>query len=275
MATNAYIELVGKLVRVVESLRDESEGLSLQDLASRTGYVKSSVHRILHSLKRHGYIEQESIGGRYRLGVQFLVLARGLAAKFELVESSRPYLRELVETFNESSYLAVLRRGQGIFVDVCEAHRDFRLIGPLGAGVHFHATAAGKAIAAFLPRGRQECILRNAMLPAPTPRTRTDPSLVERDWEAVRRLGYAVNDEETIQGAVFLAAPLFDSQDAVCGSITVGIPKARLTAPLKKQIADRVKDSCARLSRALRAAGYVHVAGNDESEVTKSNAIYL
>ena len=91
-----YIQLVGKMVRVVEALRDQPNGLRLQDLAARTGYVKSSVHRILHSLKRHGYIEQDTAGGNYRLGTQFLVLANGLAARTELADFAHLYLRELV-----------------------------------------------------------------------------------------------------------------------------------------------------------------------------------
>jgi DNA-binding IclR family transcriptional regulator len=54
-----YIELIGKVLTVVEALRDGDEALSLQDLTGRTGLVKSSIHRILHSLKRHGYVEQQ------------------------------------------------------------------------------------------------------------------------------------------------------------------------------------------------------------------------
>jgi DNA-binding IclR family transcriptional regulator len=262
MARDHYIELVGKIVRIVETLRGEPTGLSLQELSSRTAYVKSSVHRILHSLKRHGYIEQEKFGGKYRLGIEFLVLAKGLAARFELAELSQGYLRDLVETLDESAYLAMLRGGRAIFVDVHEAQRDFRLIGPLGAEVHYHATAAGKAIAAFFPEERRDSILKSMKFPAPTSRTMTDPSRVEKDWAEVRRRGFAINDEETIRGAVFLAAPLFDSRESVCGSITVGIPKARLTARVEKKIVDHVKEACSRLSAELRATGYVHVGGN-------------
>jgi len=57
-----YIALVGKVVRIAGTLRDEPEGLSLHDLAMRTGYVKSSVHRILQSLGRHGYIDKDATG---------------------------------------------------------------------------------------------------------------------------------------------------------------------------------------------------------------------
>jgi IclR family acetate operon transcriptional repressor len=257
-----YIQLVGKIVRVAEVLREEPNGLSLQELAARTGYVKSSIHRILRSLKKHGYIEQGGVGENYRLGIQFLVLASGLAARTDLVNFAHPYLRELVERFNESAYLAVLRAGRGIFVEVQEAHRDFRLIGPLGAEVHFHATAAGKAMAAYLSPERRAELLRSMPRSAITKYTLTDPARIEQDWSEIRQRGFATNDEETILGAAFLAAPVFDSRESVCGSLTVGLPKARCSTRLEKQIAGRIRDACHRLSNELRATGYVHVAGN-------------
>jgi IclR family acetate operon transcriptional repressor len=258
MPKDHYIELVGKVVLLLETLRDEPEGLSLQELADRTGYVKSSAHRILRSLKKHGYVEQESVGGPYRLGLQAMTLARGLNGRSGLVEMARLYLREAVEIFNESAYLAVLRGDRGIFVDVRETRRDFRLVGPLGAEVHFHATAAGKAMAAFLPAARQAALLKSLKAEQQTDRTLTRKSEIEQEWEKVRRQGYAVNNEETIVGAIFLACPVFDASKAVCGSISVGVPKPRYSAELGKKIADYLKDACRRLSEALEAAGYTH-----------------
>ena len=75
MTKDYNIELVGKIVVLIETLRDEPSGLSLQEIAIRTGYVKSSIHRILHSFKKHGYVEQEIPGGLYRPGMQFLTPA--------------------------------------------------------------------------------------------------------------------------------------------------------------------------------------------------------
>jgi IclR family transcriptional regulator, KDG regulon repressor len=258
MAKDHYIELVGKVVELLETLRDEPEGLSLQELADRSGYVKSSAHRILNSLKKHGYVEQESAGGPYRLGVQVMTLARGLNGRSGLVEMAKPYLREVVETFDESAYLAVLRGDRGIFVDVQETRRDFRLVGPLGAEVHFYATAAGKAMAAFLPPARQTALLKNLKAEQQTARTLTKKSEIEQEWEKVRRQGYAVNNEETIVGAIFLACPVFDAGGAVCGSVSVGIPKPRYSAELGKKIAEHLKDACRRLSGTLEAGGYIH-----------------
>jgi IclR family transcriptional regulator, KDG regulon repressor len=253
-----YIALVGKIVRVVEALRDEPAGISLQDLAKRTGYVKSSTHRILQSLRRHGYVEQDASGGKYRLGMQFLVLASGFTSRIELVKMGRPYLEELVERFGENAYLAELRGGKGIFLEVREAPGDLRLAEPRLAEVYFHATAAGKAMAAYLSEESREAILRTAKLPTLTNRTRTDPSEVEKEWAEIRGRGYATNDEETVLGAAYLAAPVFDARACVCGSISVGVPKVRFSPALAVDIALYLVEACRRLSEKLGTAGYFH-----------------
>ncbi|HYK91015.1 MAG TPA: IclR family transcriptional regulator [Acidobacteriota bacterium] len=262
MAPDHTIALVEKVIRVVEALKEKPNGLPLQQIAVRTGYVKSSVHRILLSLKKLGYIDQASAGGNYRLGFQFLVLARSLAAKTEMVNAARPYLHAIVERFEESAYLAVLRGDRGVFVDVEEAQRDLRLAGPLFAEVHFHATAAGKAMAAFLPEDYRVALLHDARFTALTSHTKIDPSEVARDWEQIRKDGYAINDEETVPGAVYLAAPVFDSRARVCGSISIGMPKVRYLPRMSTRLVDHLKAACRDFSDRLKGAGYVHITGN-------------
>jgi IclR family acetate operon transcriptional repressor len=258
------IELVDKLVRLLETLRDDPEGMSLQELAARTGLVKSSIHRIVNSLKRHGYVEQAEPGAPYRLGVQFLSLARAMNQGIQLLPHARPYLQELFDAFKESAYLAVLRGGKGIFVEVIETRRDLRLVGPLGAEVHYHATAAGKVIAASLPPAARAALLSRLDLKRVTDNTFTTRGRVEREWALAARRGFATNDEETIVGAIFLAAPVLDARPEVCGSISVGMPKARYDAVLGRRVAAHLKDACRRLAGALQCAGYVH---EDQLEV--------
>ena len=258
MPGDHYIELVGKTIALLEALRDEPKGSGVQQLAERTCQGKSTTHRILQSLKRHGYVDQDGTGGMYRLGLKVLTLVRGVDGNAGLQQFARPYLQELTRVFDESSYLAVLRNGNGVFVEVQETHRDLRLVGPLGADVHFHATAAGKVIAAFLPITRQEHILKALPLGRFTRRTGTDPVRVREEWAAIRRQGHAFNDGETIVGAAFVAAPVLDARDHVCGSISVGVPQPRYSSDLGKRLALHLGDACQKLSITLKAAGYVH-----------------
>ena len=136
----------------------------------------------------------------YTLGLQLLGFARAMRGSFSLARTGRVYLRELVTRFNESTYLAVLHGDRGIFVDVQETSRDLRLVGPIGADVHFHATAAGKAMAAHFPATRRAAILATRPRTRLTPRTRATRAEVEREWARVRRTGAAINNEETIVG---------------------------------------------------------------------------
>ena len=204
-------------------------------------------------------MEQPSSGGPYRLGIKCLLLASGLKNNVELLPHARPHLQQIVDALDESAYLAVLRGGRGVFVDVCETRRrELRLVGPLGASVYFHATAAGKAIAAYLPRAARARLLAQLELTGLTPRTRTRRADVEQEWGDVARRGIAINQEETIVGAVFIAGAIFDAEHAVCGSISVGIPKARYTPAVGRTIAARVSESCTRLSASLVEVGYLH-----------------
>jgi DNA-binding IclR family transcriptional regulator len=54
------------------------------------------------------------------------------------------------------------------------------------------------------------------------------------------------------------ACPVFDAYKAVCGSVSVGVPKPRYSAELGKKIAEHLKDACRRLSETLEAVGYIH-----------------
>ena len=144
-------------------------------------------------------------------------------------------------------------------MEVIEAsRRDLRLVGPLGADVFYHATAAGKVFASFVPPEARAALLRTIELRPLTPRTITNRADLEREWVLVSRRGFALNREESIVGAVFLAAPIFDAERAVCASISVGVPRARYSAEGGRRIADHLRGACGRLSNMLQVAGYAH-----------------
>jgi DNA-binding IclR family transcriptional regulator len=94
----------------------------------------------------------------------------------------------------------------------------------LGEIMPMHASAAGKAVLAFLPGKDAERLLLSMKLEAFTPHTSRSASGLRKELEEIRQQGVAVNQQEFHNGINALAAPIFNNEGRVMGSIAlVGI----------------------------------------------------
>src|ERR1051325_3715389 len=91
MPARNHIDLVVKVMNVLEALQPSESGVSLKDVTAKVGLVKSSVFRILYTLREHGYVEQTG-DGNYRLTLKILGLVRRPAARPTLINIARPHL---------------------------------------------------------------------------------------------------------------------------------------------------------------------------------------
>ena len=61
------VQSVERIFQLIEHLAAHPTVVSLQRLAEETGLAKSTVHRLLASLVRLGYVVQDEENGHYRL----------------------------------------------------------------------------------------------------------------------------------------------------------------------------------------------------------------
>jgi len=214
-------------MRVVEILAESGESATLKEVALRVDLVKSSAFRILYSLKELGYVEHAAGKGAYRLTWKTLGLARRSIARATLANVARTQLTWARDQIWESVWLAEWRQNGAILVDVVEAPQRLQLSLDVGSQCPLHATAAGKAIAAHLPAKVLNTFLGRKKLPRFTERTITERGRLQEELQKVRSRGYAVNQEETILGAILVGAPIFDASGTVCGAVSISLPTAR------------------------------------------------
>jgi IclR family acetate operon transcriptional repressor len=251
-----YIELVEKTMRVLEVLAQHPGGCALKEIAARTGLVKSSAFRILHSLKELGYVEQAGPEARYHSSLKVLSLARAVATHEVVINVARPHLQNLRETLGESAWLGQRFRDGVLLVDSVEAPRRLRLSLDIGDSCPWHAAAIGKSIAAFLSPEELDLLLGTAPLPRFTPRTLTDRRRLQAHLAQVRRQGFAVNEEETIETAVVVGAPIFDALHHVCAAVSVGTVATRWKGKFRDTMAAAVQREAANISRKLSQLSY-------------------
>lgn len=100
------------------------------------------------------------------------------------------------------------------------------IVSTVGSRLPMHCTGVGKVLLAHAPREVQDQVFAN--LTPITPYTITQPAVLSRQLEGVRREGLATTVEEMSLGACSLAVPIVrQSDDAVVAAIAVVVPSLK------------------------------------------------
>lgn len=237
-------------LEILEDLAAHPSGAGVTELARRLGQDKSQVSRLLATLGELGYVERDSESRRYAAGAGLVLLSSRLLRSLDVRAQSHVAMRDLAEATGESVHLAVLLGDAVVTIDLIETLQPFRVEPRIGTRDPIHCTAIGKAILAFLPAD-QRAHLVEGPLTRFTSRTIVDGGALERDLDAVRRRGYAVDDEEFTSGVRCIAAPVFDSDGNVVASLGISAPAQRLARKDVAAVGRRVCDAATLASRRM------------------------
>ncbi|HCA86469.1 MAG TPA: IclR family transcriptional regulator, partial [Streptomyces sp.] len=126
------------------------DSVRLTDVSEHLGVARSTAHRLLSTLREHGFVEQEPGGRRYRLGPALQALARGVNDERSLIRIARPHLEALRDAAEETTNLLVLDGPDSFFLDGVDGPHPLRVAPRTGDHVPAYATAGGKILLADL-----------------------------------------------------------------------------------------------------------------------------
>ncbi len=213
-------------LRVVEALSSANPGMGVSDISRQVGLSKSTVHAILSTLMAEGYVEQVSVGGKYRLTLKLYELGCRVLARSPMDHRVLPLMEALGRVTNETVSLAVISGREALLVQRVESTELLRADLQVGTRVPLHATATGKVLLAFLAEQELDRYLRDRLEPF-TDATRVDPSALRAELEVVRASGLATAVDELAAGIAAMAVPVFDwNMKAVC-ALSVAGPTGR------------------------------------------------
>ena len=243
------VHSVERALTVLEALGRKPQGYGCTELGQLLQMHKSTVHRIVSTLRACGFAEKDPHTDCYKLGSKIIYLGLKALKNLDFRKTAIPYMQELVEISRETVQLAVLDRGEILIVEQDQSPEAVTV--NLGLRGQVHCTAEGKALLAGLPNEKVVEILNSQGMQRHTVNTITETGRMISHLEKVRAQGFAVNAEETVEGVRAIAAPVYDHTGNIIAALNITGPSSRLTLERVYRLVAVLKETCESLSMQL------------------------
>lgn len=234
-------------LEIIDLIR-EKEGATLAELNEHLDIARSTIHNHLMTLEKMDYIRRD--GTVYHLTLRFVNFGEYLKANRRSYSIITEVVDELAEETEEDVSFEIKDRSKlmviyGTYNSPTETRR-------LGGYHYLHNTACGKAILAEMPQSEVERVIAEAGLPKATDHTIVSEPEFLTELETVRAQGYAVNDEEFVEGLRAVGAVVKNIDGSILGAIAISGPTYRLdTTRLNNELPDLLLEACNNIESAL------------------------
>lgn len=214
--------IVVKCVEVLDVLSESQSPLSYSDIVAKTGFSKSSAHRILTILMTENLLQFDEATRSYSLGPKLVDWARAAWQKTDLQQIKDSTLMALRDMTNLNVCVSIRTNDAVMFIRTFDT-AAVRYAPRIGQQSALHCTAAGKVLLAFqnpqpaaLPEGYE--------LERYTEKTIVTERAFQDELESVVAAGYALCDREEFLQVVGMAAPILDYRSNAVAALSLWAP---------------------------------------------------
>jgi DNA-binding IclR family transcriptional regulator len=220
---------------VLSAFSSTTPRLSLGELATRVGLPKATVHRLAGELVANGFLEHRD-DGHYSLGLKLSELGAVARAELDVVHVCEPVMDALAEATHETVILCTVDWDtlELTIVRTRESHQTLSVVLVAGQRQPLAPGAPVKALLAALPPSEADQVLDRLPLPVMTNKTPTDRASLERDIESARATGFAVAEDEYLEGVSGVAVPVLFEDGRPRATIGVAGPTSRMSGEFER-----------------------------------------
>ena len=250
--TRSSSSALEKALKIFDLFSEKKRFATVGEIASFLGQSRSSTYRYIETLKQLGFLSEGQPRGNYQLGLRFVELARLVRKNMSYLDLALPIMRRLAAETQETVVLTSLYQELwGIYVEQIESSHDLRISYERGKVVPLHAGASQKALLAHQGDEVVEKVINQVGLQQFTSNTYVDPKKLKKHLAEIRRLGYAISNEEANYGTRGVGAAVLDNNGKGILSLSVSGPAQRLSISYLESIAPLVVDAAKQLQKLL------------------------
>jgi IclR family acetate operon transcriptional repressor len=207
---NGTVRSVQRAARIITALAEHPHPMGVMELSSRVKLSPASVHRMLTTLISVGWVDQNSLTAKYRLGTRMLGIGSTGLVTSPIVQNGRDSLAKLAALTGYHGGLSTLVGLRVIHLARVAGSESGAANFEPGVSQPAHAMADGKLLLSYLSPEERRYLYEVDDLVAYTARTITDPEALERELAMIRERGYASDAFERFEATRGIAVPILD-----------------------------------------------------------------
>ena len=243
---------VQRALHILRYLADRGEPAGVREVARHFRYSPSIAQRLLSTMAEEGFVEQTGETARYIIGHSAFQVGSTFLRKNDLLSAATPELRRLSE-HGITGFLGILRNDYVIYMGAMQGNGPIAVKSEIGTSTLPHTTALGKALIADLSEAEVRAILSKPLKKV-TEKSITSIDVLLDQLKEVRRVGYAINDQENRDGVYSVGSPVRDSNNATVGAISGAVAVGSFDENGKADLIKMVVGASRRASQKLGAS---------------------
>ena len=228
------------------------ESAGIRDISLKTGFPSTTVHRIVTTLVKRKYFNQDPITKNYSLSLRFLELGTKAQQQSDLPTIARPHLQKLMSETGDSANLAISDGDSIMYLDQVQSDKTMlKIFTQLGTRAPLYSTGVGKMILSQWSRNEIDSYLKRTRLIPYTPNTLISRSKILKELKQISTQGFSVDNEEMEAGVRCVAALVYDHRQQVVAAISISGAAMRITPERIEDLGKMVKQCAIDISRDL------------------------
>ncbi|WP_241979857.1 IclR family transcriptional regulator [Cryobacterium glaciale] len=245
------VKSAARTVELLERLAArQNRPTSIRELSEAMNVPRSSLHALLRTLSKHGWVRSDSSGSMYMIGIRALLAGTSYLDADPYLPIVQTYLDELHEQFDETFHFGRLDGFDIVYLATRASSRYSRHVSRIGRRLPAYSTSLGKAVLAERSGADLDPHVPTDARPL-TPHTLTLRALLDTDLDQTRQRGYAIDNEENTLGLKCFAVAL-PYADPTSDAISVSLPLARLTPQLESDIVAALRSAAQKICKIIR-----------------------
>ena len=250
---------IEKALLVLSNFADGNNPIGTVELAERLNFNKTTASRILNTLKRHNFLEQNPYTKQYSLGPAVAQLGKAITQSLsgQTTIIAQPYCDRLRDQIGETVHFQVLSGNHFYLAYEARGSNPVSVAIDVGDTVYPTIHSGAKAIAAFSDPVQIDKWL-NGQLPVFTSRSETDPRKIRASYDKFVKLGYAIDDREYSENIYAISSPVFNNDGTPVAAVVVVVPYSRKKNCERDEVIQAMKETAGLISRRLLYPGPVN-----------------